>query len=238
MAILFDLDDTLLDDRGAQDVYLGRLYANHRSEMNRSEPEFRQAWRAAIDRHFQRYVRGEISLVDQRRARVRDAFDRPELGDLDADRIVDEFVAGYEAAWRLFPEVLCVLDALRGIPLGVITNGNGEQQRKKLEQTGILDRFSTVVVSEEIGVAKPSPRIFHHACAALQLAPASCSFVGDDWERDIEGALGAGLGAIWLDRDGTGRRRERIRGEVPRVRSLTEVVAMVHSSSSSNTRPG
>lgn len=42
MAILFDLDDTLLDDRGAQEAYLGDLYSNHRSEIQGTDPAIRQ----------------------------------------------------------------------------------------------------------------------------------------------------------------------------------------------------
>ena len=223
MAILFDLDDTLLDDRGAQEAYLGDLYSNHRSEIQRSEADFRLEWRRAIDRHFQRYVKGEISLAEQRRARVRDAFDGPAMTDVAADRIVSEFIAGYEASWRLFPDVLSALDHLKSIPLGIITNGNPDQQRAKLRRTGILDRFAIVVVSEEVGHAKPSARIFHHACNQLGREPMDCVFVGDDWEKDVEGARGAGLRPIWMSR--FGGHIDRGNAPIPTIGSLLEIIA-------------
>jgi len=224
-AILFDLDDTLLDDRGAQDIYLASLYANHRDLLERSEADFRRSWRLAIDQHFQRYVRGEITLAEQRRARVRDAFGRPDLSDRKSDEIVAEFLGGYEAAWRLHPEAVEGLDRLRGTALGVVTNGNGEQQRKKLERTGILDRFETIVVSEEFGSAKPAAAIFHHACSRLSIDPAGCTFVGDDWKLDVEGARGAGLRPIWIDRSGGEVRRAD--ANVPRIESLSELMEIL-----------
>ena len=222
MAILFDLDDTLLDDRGAQEAYLGDLYSNHRSEIQRTESDFRLEWRRAIDRHFPRYVKGEITLTEQRRTRVRDVFDRPGMTDAAADQIVTEFVLGYEASWQLFPEVLRVLDELQGIPLGVVTNGSSEQQRAKLRRTGILDRFAVVAVSEDVGHSKPSARIFEHACAALGVDPTDCVFVGDDWEKDVRGALNAGLRAIWVNR--CDEEIDPLRAHVPRVKTLSEIV--------------
>lgn len=222
MAILFDLDDTLLDDRGAQEAYLGDLYSNHRSEIQRTAIDFRSAWRRAIDRHFPRYVKGEITLSEQRRARVRDAFDCPGFSDGAADRVVSEFLAGYEASWRLFPDVLNALDPLRSIPLGIVTNGNSGQQRAKLQRTGILDRFAIVVVSEDVGHAKPSAWIFQHACAGLGIDPMDCVFVGDDWEKDVQGARGAGLRPIWVNR--LDEEIDPHRAELPRIKQLSEIV--------------
>lgn len=222
MAILFDLDDTLLDDRGAQDAYLGDLYASHRSELPGTAVEFRLAWRRAIDRHFPRYVKGEITLAEQRRVRVRDAFGRPDMTDTAADRIVTEFVARYEASWRLFPDVLDVLDQLQGIPVGVVTNGSSDQQMAKLSRTRILDRFAIVVVSEDFGHAKPAPQIFQHACDGLGVSPTDCTFVGDNWALDVEGARGAGLRPIWVNR--FDEPIDQLRAQAPRIATLSEIV--------------
>ena len=222
MAIFFDLDDTLLDDRGAQESYLGDLYSNHRSEIQGTEATFRLAWRRAIDRHFPRYVKGEISLTEQRRARVRDAFDRPDMADAATDLLITEFIAGYEASWRPLPDALRVLQQLKKIPLGVVTNGSSEQQFAKIRQTGILDLFTIVVVSEAVGHAKPSPQIFHHACAGLGVDPMDCTFIGDSWDLDVEGARGAGLQPIWLNRFDAPI--DPVRTQGPRITMLSEIV--------------
>ncbi len=85
MPVLFDIDDTLLDDAGAQAAYLTTLYSTWRGRLPHTEPAFRAAWKQAVERHFEPYTRGETSFQEQRRARVRDVFNRPDLPDQAAD---------------------------------------------------------------------------------------------------------------------------------------------------------
>jgi putative hydrolase of the HAD superfamily len=227
VAIFFDLDDTLLDDRGAQSAYLPLVYAAWRDRLPHSEQEFPTVWRTALQHHFDRHVRGELTYDEQRRARIRDVFQAPSLTDADADRLMREFLDIYEASWRLFDDVLPVLDALRDRPLGVITNGTEAQQRGKLERMGIADRFEVMVTSEMAGLGKPDPRIFVQAAARLNTSPDRCVHVGDDWMRDVEGARRAGFAAIWLDRR---RERDQDIARDPAVRcigSLADLVALL-----------
>jgi len=198
--IFFDLDDTLLDDRGAQSRYLPLVYAAWRDRLPHSEQDFPSVWRTALQHHFDRHIRGELSYVDQRRERMRTVFQAPALTDDEADRRMQEFLEIYEASWQLFDDVLPVLDALGTRQLGVITNGTDVQQRGKLERLGIADRFAVILTSEAAGLGKPDPRIFVQAASRLNAAPEQCVHVGDDWIRDVEGARGAGFRAVWLER--------------------------------------
>jgi len=54
--------------------------------------------------------------------------------------------------------------------------------------------------SDALKLSKPDPRIFHHAAASLRLRPEECVHVGDDLERDVQGAAAAGFRPIWLVR--------------------------------------
>jgi putative hydrolase of the HAD superfamily len=222
-AIFFDLDDTLLDDRGAQDAYLPQVYAAWQQVLPHSAPDFPAIWRRALQHHFDRHIRGELSYVEQRRARIRDVFQAPSLSDADADRRMHEFLEIYEASWRLFDDVHPALDALADRPLGVITNGTDVQQRSKLERCGIADRFTVILTSEAVGVGKPDPRIFAHAAARLNTAPERCVHVGDDWSRDVEGARSAGFRAVWLDRVSPDPAAET---GVPRITTLTGLLQL------------
>jgi putative hydrolase of the HAD superfamily len=227
MAIFFDLDDTLLDDRGAQRAYLAQVYTAWRDALPHAEDAFPGEWRRALQHHFDRHIRGEISYVEQRRARIRDVFQAPALSDDEADRRMREFLDIYEASWRLFDDVLPMLDALGDRPLGVITNGTEVQQRGKLERMGIADRFSVILTSEAAGLGKPDPRIFVQAATRLNASPEHCVHVGDDWTRDVEGARRAGFAAIWLDRR---RERDQDIARDPAVRcigSLADLVALL-----------
>jgi len=87
--------------------------------------------------------------------------------------------------------------------LGIITNGFTALQQIRLERTGLRDYFDALVISEEVGVPKPDPRIFDYA---LELAGnpdrARVLMVGDTAESDIRGGMNAGLATCWLNAHG------------------------------------
>ena len=223
-AVFFDLDDTLLDDRGAQDTYLAEVFAIWREALPHGATDFPRVWRRALQHHFDRHIRGELSYQAQRRERIRDVFQSPSLPDDECDNRMREFLECYEASWRLFDDVLPTLDALRERPLGVITNGVNEQQHAKLNRMGIADRFAVVLTSEAAGIGKPDPRIFEQAAARLNAAPDRCIHVGDDWSRDVEGARRAGFGAVWLDRRNADAPRDP---HVSRIKTLTDLLRLL-----------
>lgn len=96
-----------------------------------------------------------------------------------------------------------LLDALKGkIKMGIITNGFTELQQARLERTGLRNHFDLVVISEQIGIAKPHPGIFEHALALMrQPARDRVLMVGDTLETDILGGFNAGLDTCWLNKD-------------------------------------
>jgi putative hydrolase of the HAD superfamily len=198
MLILFDIDDTLLDHKSAERRAATLLYKS--VEPPFSLEEFLVKWAAALERHFSRYLAGEVSYQGQRRDRVREVVESS-LSDEAADRVFADYLVTYEASWSLFSDVLPCLDSLSEHRLGVISNGQGHQQRRKLAQTGILDRFQCLVISEECGIAKPDTAIFICACAQLGESSANSVYVGDRYELDAQAARTAGLRGIWLDRD-------------------------------------
>jgi putative hydrolase of the HAD superfamily len=221
--VFFDLDETLLDDTGAKRAYLPQLFAAWRDRLPHSnESDFDDAWRTALDLHFERHLRGELTYVEQRRERMRDVF-RARLSDQVCDALTQEFLRVYEANWRLFDDVMPVLDALRHRPLGIITNGLEQQQRQKLETLGILDRFAAIVTSDGTKLSKPDAGIFHYAAHAIGARPETCVHVGDDWKKDVEGALAAGFRAIWLVRAGAPPGGPH-RAGVARIKSLQNLV--------------
>lgn len=97
------------------------------------------------------------------------------------------------------PGVLTMLKALRQTyALGLITNGAGSLQRKKLELLGLKDSFDAIVVSGEVGFNKPDPRIFQLMCRMLRCDPQEMLFIGDGPKTDIQGAYGAGITPVWV----------------------------------------
>jgi putative hydrolase of the HAD superfamily len=83
-------------------------------------------------------------------------------------------------------------------PVGLLTNGPADIQRHKFAGTGLAACFDTVVISGEVGMGKPDPALFTLALDRLGAAAGGSVMVGDSWERDVLGAVGVGMSAVWL----------------------------------------
>ena len=88
-----------------------------------------------------------------------------------------------------------------GMPWGIVTNGNGRNQRSKCRAAGLEALTHFIIVSEEQGYAKPDQRIYQDAMSALGLAsPDGVLFVGDNPVTDIDGARAFGMRTAWVSR--------------------------------------
>jgi len=188
--ILLDLDDTLIDDRSSTRAGLEAFLVAH--QLDKASEEALVAWRAIAARHWLRYEAGEVSYLEQRRCRVRD-FLRRQLSDQEADEAFLPYASAYERSWRLLPGVSEFLERTRHIPKVIITNGEREQQLRKVRATGLSQHVVGVVTPSDCGHWKPHPNIFLAGLAMLGAAAAECLMVGDDEVRDIEPATKLGM---------------------------------------------
>lgn len=147
--------------------------------------------------------RGELTAVQVRTERFVQLVDRCAL-DADPHALADAFVDGLGACGGLYPGALQVLDALADLTtLALVTNGLREVQRPRIERVGIARHFAAVLVSGEVGVAKPSARFFDLAFERLAVSPDRSSLmVGDSLSADIGGGAAYGLTTCWFDRHG------------------------------------
>jgi putative hydrolase of the HAD superfamily len=123
------------------------------------------------------------------------------------DRFDEFFDHVYEVfadprSWKLFPEVLPVLDALRrrGLELGIVSNFDS-RLFDVLRGLGIAELFDTVTISSLAHAAKPSPKIFELALEQHAVEPGEAMHVGDSVRDDVEGATKVGLSAVLLVRE-------------------------------------
>jgi 5'-nucleotidase len=100
-----------------------------------------------------------------------------------------------------------LISALKGrVQMGIITNGFTELQQIRLERTGFAEAFSPLVISEQVGVAKPHVDIFIHAFSLMGHPPKQhILMVGDNPHADIQGGINAGIDTCWLNRHGAAR---------------------------------
>lgn len=196
-AVLFDLDDTLIDLqysrrhglRAVQEILpdlkrvpLEELELAHDEELNATYP---------------RILADSLSVEEAGRLQIRGICQRYDLETIRVAEAADAYAQAQQSNPRLVPGVEELFDALRGCTkIGVITNGC-PLQRYKLE---LFDLFplDALAISEEVGAVKPDPAIFRYALAELGVQKAT--MIGDSWENDVLGAIGVGMSAIWLNR--------------------------------------
>jgi putative hydrolase of the HAD superfamily len=219
-AVLFDLDDTLVDQQGAaRSAVVG--WARERG-LDDPEDRLVERWTALSDRHYRRYQDRELTYLEQRRVRIREFLPEVPLdSDVEADATFADYLTRYEAAWEAFPDAVPALRRARrtGATVAVLTNGDHDHQSLKLSRTGLADEVDHLVASSTLAASKPHASAFLDACAVVGSPPDRTLMVGDSLELDVRGALAAGLEAVWLDRYGTGDG-----SGVTRVSSLDQVL--------------
>jgi putative hydrolase of the HAD superfamily len=195
--VLFDLDDTLLDHAAAAAAAVWRLVGSL-PDWPDDQASTVTRWHELETEHFARFASGEISMIEQRRARIRAFLDLGEAGDDVLDEHFGTYLRHYREGWRPIPGgpelVIRLLD--EGYRVGILTNGQSVQQRAKLAAIGLTDPRLVVCVSEDLPAAKPSPQAYAAACSALGLAPDQVLMVGDSRVNDIDAARAAGLHAV------------------------------------------
>ena len=132
-------------------------------------------------------------------------------------------------AWRVFDDARPALESLRslGLRLAIVSNWD-ERLRPLLDALDLTRWFQVIVISHEVGHAKPSPEIFLHAAARLHLPPASILHIGDSTREDLGGASSAGMLSVLLDRD-----RSKAAGQaIPTLALLPSLLASLSHQSS------
>ncbi len=130
----------------------------------------------------------------------------------------------------LFPGGVELLDGLRqrGLAVGIVSNWS-QRLPGIIESLGLSTRIDFVLASAIQRVEKPSPEIFARACARAKVAPSEALHAGDDLEKDVWGARGAGLLAVHVDhktRPTAGNGVDPATGS-PRVGSLSELSELI-----------
>jgi putative hydrolase of the HAD superfamily len=183
--LLVGLDNTLIDRIGAF-----RTWARGFLDEIRA-PEYDLDWLLSIDADGQASAWDIAEAVKERYRLHASVFD-----------IVAVIREGVLANIRLDPLVACALTIAgeAGYLPVVVTNGETVDQEAKLARTG-LDRYvADWVISEQVGVRKPNPRIFMMAAERMRMRLHGAWVVGDDPAADIGGAVELGTPSVWLHR--------------------------------------
>jgi putative hydrolase of the HAD superfamily len=228
-AVFFDAAGTLFTVNGSVGEIYARLAYEYGKQVSVTDLEagFRRCFAAAPPMAFPGASAEQIRVLEKQwwRDLVQNVF--APLGPF--LRFTDYFDALFACfaradAWRLYPETIEALAALksRGCLLGVISNFDS-RLFALLDGLGIARFFDPVVISTQVGAAKPDPAIFIQALAHHSLQPEEALHIGDSYGADVVGAQGVGLTPVLVDR----RDHDQSTDGYLRVKSLAEIVAIV-----------
>ena len=205
-AILFDLDDTLLDMYSAMHSSWQEICTEVAPRLGGDAASLREAIRresAIFWADEEAVAEYRVRPLDSRTHVVRLALLSEGLDESPTEEIARDSLRGYLERVAPFDDSIETLEALRsqGYRLGMVTNGSSETQREKIARWNLAPYFDEIVIESEFGRGKPDPAVFAQALAGTGAAPHEAWMVGDNLYADIGGARAAGIHSVWIHRE-------------------------------------
>ena len=209
-AILFDLDDTILDTTRSATRVWRRTAQAFEAEIGQPVEVFEPILERSRAWYWSDPQRNQRGRLDVQRSRVEVTHHGlKELG-IDDHALAQRFAQHYSrlriSSMRPFDGALDTLQALvdRGVALALLTNGDARAQRRKVEHFDLARHFKAVLIEGEMGFGKPDPRVFQRALRACQASPDEAWCVGDSLAWEVAAPQALGMRGIWNDWDGVG----------------------------------
>lgn len=191
--ILFDIGDTLLGATQLQQSTLLETIQDLPAESWIITPEaFLRAYRQAdsepsLDRELNiNHLYSDSVIIERAFALLSRPF---------SDIFLRIYRAKLRSKIQYDPNLVALMTTWRdcNIKLGIVSNGTSKEQREQLTLLGIIEFFDPILISQEVGILKPDPRIFLLAKEKWNLSPAEILVVGDRGDWEILGAKNAGM---------------------------------------------
>ncbi|MDM5463795.1 HAD family hydrolase [Bacillus cereus] len=224
--VFFDIDGTLLDYDTAESKGVIDFFQIYNTIFSGNELKATKVWNTLSEKYFNKFLSKELSFQEQQGMRMYHLFKTygVNLSLEESQHRFNQYIELYKNNWIAFEDVHCTLKTLqqRGHSLGIISNGDYEQQIEKLTALNILQYFKYIFTSSEIGISKPDPEIFHRAVLQSNLEMKDCYYIGDRLETDAISSTTAGMHGIWLNRNNSLQKYN-----VPTIRSLREFLTII-----------
>lgn len=191
--VLFDADETLFSFNS----YLGLTAMLKRYGIDFSREDY-DAFQAVNKLLWVAYQNNEITAQD---IQMRRFAKLAEQTGVDQIKLNQELMAEMAKVSKPLDGVMDMLEALYSkVKMGIITNGFTELQQQRLHNTQTEKFFDIVVVSEQIGVAKPDRKVFDYAFSQMDdLDKTKILMVGDTLASDILGGYNSGIDTCWFN---------------------------------------
>lgn len=204
--ILFDADDTLFKF----DSFTGlkHMFQKYDFEFNEKDFEEYQVVNHALWADLQKGLITQKELQArrfhvwaERVTAVKRKID-PNYPEIQTEELNNSFLDSMAITSTPLDGCLQLLNSLKGrkVKIGIITNGFTRLQEARLRHLGLEDYFDLLVISEKVGLAKPSREIFDHALSLIgDISRHEVLMVGDTLESDILGGNNAEIDTFWLN---------------------------------------
>lgn len=188
-AVIFDLDQTLLDRTTSlikfltwQINFFQLISANDREPFIQRFLELDDNGKVWKDHVYENLIQ-EFSIQGHSK-----------------EILLTSYIRNFNKFSCCFEHVENVIIQLKqqGYLIGLISNGRTPFQEHNFYALGLAEFFSSIIVSEAVGIRKPDPAIFLLSCQQLGVHPQDCIFVGDNELADIQGAKAVGMKTIFF----------------------------------------
>ena len=198
--LFFDLDHTLWDFDTNSELAFGTIFQKDHPTIQIAD--FIEKYVPINQACWKLYQYDKITHAELRYTRLKHSFDALHytISDAEIDQIAEDYIRLLPENNNLFEGTFEILDYLsKNYTLHIITNGFADVQYKKISNSKIDSYFQTITNSEMAGVKKPNPIIFEYALDLAKAKRENSIMIGDCLEADVQGALDAGLEAIFFN---------------------------------------
>ncbi|MBE0451438.1 MAG: noncanonical pyrimidine nucleotidase, YjjG family [Clostridia bacterium] len=196
--LLFDADETLFDFKKSESIALEQAISDFDIPYDPDHHlKIYEAINTAIWKEFEEGKITQNTLKVERFKRLSQELDI----DFDPHRFSERYMYHLAEASFLLEDTLTLLEKLHGkFELVIVTNGLAYVQNRRIGKSSIAEYFSNIVISEEVGVAKPNPEIFEHTLKLIgQVDKSEVLMIGDSLTSDIKGGIDFGVDTCWYN---------------------------------------
>ena len=202
--LFFDLDHTLWDFEKNARTSLVDIYAHFEleSRVNGAFEDFYRKYLYHNEILWGHYEKGKITADELKWRRMwRTLMDFKIADETLSKNISSKFLEILPTKKEVFPHTFEILKYLadKNYSLHLITNGFEKTQWSKLKNSGLDGFFTQVITSEASNSMKPKKEIFEYAIKKAGASLHECIMIGDNLEADIQGAINAGMDAVFVN---------------------------------------
>ncbi len=222
--ILWDLDETLLDFKKAEEYALRQSFLQFEVEIDKSLVE----WYSNMNRLLWKQLEtGEIQGDQVFTGRFVTLFDKMGRTDIDPKHFREIYQTSIASVAYPYENAIQTLQLLQPYcQQYIVTNGKSFIQREKIERAGFDQIMDTYFIADEMNIMKPHEQFFEHCFQTIgDWDKSHYLIVGDSLTSDMEGGRRAGIDTCWYNPDGkTNELGIPIRFE---IKDLLQVIAIV-----------